>query len=130
MAAAKEAAEMTGLLNLEEWSGSHEIPCPCPQLKEEKMPAYLIGHIAVKDPTQWQTYVAGVKESLAPFKAEIVFRGECNSVLAGRHPYQQAVVIRFVDQEELQGWFHSPSYQALIPIRDRAAEVVIVSFDA
>jgi uncharacterized protein (DUF1330 family) len=101
-----------------------------PRLEEEKMPAYLIGHITVKDPAQWQTYVAGVKESLAPFNADIVFRGERNSVLAGRHPYQQAVVIRFADQKALQDWFHSPSYQALIPIRDRAAEVVIVSFDA
>jgi uncharacterized protein (DUF1330 family) len=94
------------------------------------MPAYLIGQITVKDPAQWQLYVAGVRESLVPFQAEIVFRGERNSVLAGQHPYQQAVVIRFTDQAELQSWFHSASYQALIPLRDRAADVVIISYDA
>jgi uncharacterized protein (DUF1330 family) len=94
------------------------------------MPAYLIGHITVKDPNLWQLYVAGVRDSLAPFEAEIVFRGDCCSVLAGQHPYRQAVVIRFAGQAELQNWFHSESYQALIPIRDRAADVVIISYDA
>jgi len=36
------------------------------------MDAYLIGHITIKDPTQWQIYVEGVQKSLIPFKAEIV----------------------------------------------------------
>jgi uncharacterized protein (DUF1330 family) len=94
------------------------------------MAAYLIGHITVKDPVQWQIYVAGVQESLAPFKAQIVFRGTRNSVLAGQHPFQQTVVIQFSAQAELQNWFHSERYQALIPLRDRAADVVIVAYDA
>jgi uncharacterized protein (DUF1330 family) len=95
-----------------------------------RMSAYLIGHITVKDQSQWQIYVDGVKESLAPFNAEIIFRGKRDSVLAGQHPYQQTVVIRFTDQAELQNWFHSERYQALIPIRDRAADVVIVSYSS
>jgi uncharacterized protein (DUF1330 family) len=93
------------------------------------MAAYLIGHITVKDPVEWQKYVDGVRESLLHFGAEIVFRGKRASVLAGEHPHASTVVIRFSDQDTLQKWYHSEAYQALIPIRDRAADLVIISYD-
>jgi uncharacterized protein (DUF1330 family) len=94
------------------------------------MPAYLIGHITVKDPVQWGVYVRGVRESLLPFNGRTLFRGKRASVLAGEHPYDLAVVIEFSDQETLQNWFLSEEYQKLIPIRDRAADVAIISYDA
>ncbi len=94
------------------------------------MAAYLIGHITVKDPVQWKVYVDGVAKSLSPFGAEVIFRGKRASVLAGGHPYQNAVVIKFPDQPTLQNWYNSQAYQALIPIRDKAAEVVLISYDA
>lgn len=93
------------------------------------MNAYLIGHIRVIDPEAWRTYVAGVAESLRPFKAEIVFRGRRHSVLTGEHDQDLIVVIRFADQPTLQEWHQSDRYQALIELRDRAADVTIVSYD-
>jgi len=94
------------------------------------MAAYLIGHIAVKDTAQWNVYVEGVRKSLIPFEAQIVFRGRRAAVLTGEHPFQDTVVIKFRDQPTLQNWYRSESYQKLIPIRDRAADVVIISYDA
>lgn len=94
------------------------------------MAAYLIGHIAVKDSAQWNVYVEGVRKSLIPFEAQIVFRGRRAAVLTGEHPFQDTVVIKFRDQPTLQNWYRSESYQKLIPIRDRAADVVIISYDA
>ena len=94
------------------------------------MSAYLIGHITVKNPDKWQTYVEGVRKSLMPFEAEVVFRGMRASVLAGEHPYENTVVIKFPDQPTLQNWYQSDSYQNLIPIRNEAADVVIISYDA
>ena len=94
------------------------------------MPAYLIGHITVRDQKKWDIYTAGVKRSLEPFHSELVFRGNRHAVLAGRHDYDQTVVIRFDDQEELHRWYDSEAYQSLIPIRDSAADVVIISYDA
>jgi len=93
------------------------------------MAAYLIGHITVKDPDLWQEYTAGVKKSLGPFEADVVFRGQRAAVLAGEHSYQQCVVIKFSDQDSLQKWYNSDTYQALIPTRDKAADVVIISYD-
>jgi uncharacterized protein (DUF1330 family) len=93
------------------------------------MATYLVGHIRIKDATLWQQYVDGVRTSLQPFAAEVVLRGAKMAVLAGEHPYEQVVVIRFADQVTLQHWFYSQGYQSLIPLRDRAAEVVIASYE-
>lgn len=93
------------------------------------MPAYLIGHMTIKDPAQWAIYVEGVKKSLLPFAAEVLFRGRQTAVLAGEPPYPLTVVIRFADDATLQAWYRSADYQALIPIRDRAADVVIAAYD-
>ncbi|CAB1076442.1 hypothetical protein D1AOALGA4SA_4238 [Olavius algarvensis Delta 1 endosymbiont] len=93
------------------------------------MSAYLIGHITVKDIEKWQTYVEGVRKSLIPFKAEILFRGKRAAVLTGEHPHADTVVIKFPDQAILQRWYNSEEYQGLIPNRDEAADVVIISYD-
>lgn len=92
------------------------------------MAAYLVGHITVKDNGLWQEYVAGVKESLAPFEARIVFRGQLLQVLAGQHEHDLVVVIQFLDQATLENWYGSEKYQSLIPLRDKAADVVITAY--
>jgi uncharacterized protein (DUF1330 family) len=94
------------------------------------MAAYLIGHITIKDPAQWKIYTDGVGKSLTPFGAEIIFRGKQATVLCGEHSYQNAVVITFPDQLTLQQWYNSRAYQDLIPIRDKAADVLLISYDA
>jgi uncharacterized protein (DUF1330 family) len=93
------------------------------------MAAYLIGHIKVKDVSQWEIYVEGVSKSLLPYSAEVIFRGKLHKVLTGEHSHPNTVVIRFPDQTTLQDWYNSKEYQELIPIRDRAADVTIISYD-
>ncbi|MFC1881242.1 DUF1330 domain-containing protein [Thermodesulfobacteriota bacterium] len=93
------------------------------------MAAYLVGHITVRDPDLWQVYTTGVQKSLIPFEANLVFRGQRAAVLAGEHSYEQCVVIEFLDQGSLQEWFNSDAYQDLIPTRNKAADVVIISYD-
>ena len=94
------------------------------------MPAYLIGQIKVKDQNLWNEYVAGVKESLTPFAAEIVFRGTLLAVLAGEQDKDLVVVIKFAEQTVLNDWFTSEKYQSLIPLRDESADVVITAYQA
>jgi uncharacterized protein (DUF1330 family) len=92
--------------------------------------AYLIGHITVKDAGRWEEYRNSVPATLAPWGAELVLRGKRAAILAGEHPHTDVVVIRFPDQQALNGWFSSPAYQALIPLRQHAADVVLISYDA
>ena len=94
------------------------------------MASYLVGHITVTDDELWQKYVSGVQESLLPFDSKVIFRGKLASVLAGKHEHDLAVVIEFPDQSTLDNWFSSEKYQALIPLRDKAANVVIMAYEA
>jgi len=94
------------------------------------MASYLVGHITVKDDELWQKYVSGVQESLLPFDSKVIFRGKLVSVLAGKHEHDLVVVIEFPDQSMLDNWYSSEKYQALIPLRDRAANVVIATYKA
>jgi uncharacterized protein (DUF1330 family) len=93
------------------------------------MAAYLVGHITIKDVSQWEIYMEGVRNSLLPYSAEVIFRGKLHKVLTGEHSHQNTVVIRFPDQATLQEWYQSKDYQELVPIRDRAADVTIISYD-
>lgn len=92
-------------------------------------PAYLVGQVSVRDPELWARYVAGVAASLAPFAAELVFRGSHARDLAGIQPFDRVVVIRFADLDELNRWHDSDAYQALVPLRERAADVVITAYE-
>lgn len=94
------------------------------------MAAFLVGHITVNDNELWQEYVSGVRESLAPFDSRIIFRGQLIEVLAGEHEHNLVVVIEFPDQSTLNNWYGSEKYQTLIPLRDRAANVVLTTYQA
>jgi len=96
----------------------------------ENTNVYVIGHITVKDADKWASYRSQVPATLAPWQAELVFRGEKLAVLGGEHRHSDTVVIRFPDAEAANGWFNSAAYQALIPLRMEAAEVDLVSFAA
>ena len=80
------------------------------------MSAYLIGHITVKDPQKWQRYRERVPATLAAWGAAVVLRGRRVAVLSGEHAHTDTVVIRFAD--------------ALIPLREEAAEMVLVCYES
>lgn len=91
--------------------------------------AYLIGHLTVKDPDKWSTYRSLVPATLAPWGAEVVLRGHLVAVLAGPHHYTDTVVIRFPSTAAITEWYASPDYQALLPLRTAAAEIVLLSYE-
>lgn len=93
------------------------------------MAAYLVGHIRVRDPERWKHYVAGVPGTLGPFGGQVLFRGRRKAVLAGEHRHELVVVLRFPDPDAIASWHGSPAYQALVPIRDAAADVTLVSYE-
>ena len=92
------------------------------------MSACVIGHITVKDEEKWAQYRAQVPATLAPWGAELLFRGQRADILAGQHEHLDTVVIRFPDADTVDAWFNSPEYQALIPLRQQAADLDLVVF--
>ena len=92
--------------------------------------AYIVGHITVKNAEKWTEYRNQVPATLEPWGAELVLRGKLVATLAGIHPHSDIVVIRFPDKEAVNGWYSSPAYQALIPLREQAAEMVVLVYEA
>jgi uncharacterized protein (DUF1330 family) len=50
-------------------------------------------------------------------------------LLGGENPHADIVVIRFPDVASVNQWFSSAAYQALIPLREQAADVVLVCYE-
>ncbi len=96
---------------------------------ENSTTAYVIAHITVKDPVKWAEYCSKVPATVAPWGAEVVFRGHGAKVLAGAHGFTDTVVIRFPNRAAIDGWHDSAAYQAVVPLRLQAADVVIISYD-
>ena len=94
------------------------------------MSACVIGHITVKDADKWAQYRAQVPATLAPWGAELLFRGAASRVLGGQHSHTDTVVIRFPDQAAVDGWYQSAAYQSLIPLRQQAADLDLISFNS
>jgi uncharacterized protein (DUF1330 family) len=92
--------------------------------------AYAVGHITVKNPKLWDEYRSKVPGTLAPWGGELVFRGKQVAILAGEHPHPDIVVIRFPNVAALNSWFSSAAYQSLVPLRQQAAEMVLLSYEA
>jgi uncharacterized protein (DUF1330 family) len=92
--------------------------------------AWLIGHITVKDAAKWEEYRSKVPATMAPFGAELSFRGKLAQVFSGTHAHTDVVVASFPDRAALEAWHASPAYQALIPLRNLAAEVDLMSYDS
>ena len=92
------------------------------------MSACVIGHITVKDAEKWAQYRAQVPATLAPWGAELLFRGHLADIFAGQHRHTDTVVIRFPDLASANGWQQSAAYQTLIPLRQQAADLELLSF--
>lgn len=91
--------------------------------------AYVVGHITVKDAEKWAEYRSQVPTTLEPWGAELSFRGKQIAALAGENSHPDIVVIRFPDAASITNWYSSPAYQSLIPLRQQAAEMVLLSYE-
>jgi uncharacterized protein (DUF1330 family) len=91
--------------------------------------AYVVGQITVKDETLWAEYRSKVPATLAPWNAELVFRGQQARALSGECPHADIVVIRFASLADADGWYKSEAYQALIPLRQKAAVMILTTYE-
>jgi len=93
-----------------------------------KASACVIGHITVPRSGAIATAISRVPATLAPWGAQLLLRGEKAAVLGGSHAHQATVVILFPDLDAVNGWYASADYRSLIPLREQAADLDLVSF--
>jgi uncharacterized protein (DUF1330 family) len=87
-------------------------------------PAYVIAEVDVTDPATFKKYSEKVAETLAPFNARFLVRGGNARAVEGEAA-KRIVVIAFDSADKAHGWYDSPAYQAIAPIRHRSAKTRI-----
>jgi uncharacterized protein (DUF1330 family) len=92
--------------------------------------AYFVGQITVKDEDKWAQYRNQVPDTLAPWRAELMFRGKQPHAQVNASPHPHIVVIRSPSLADAEAWHRSSAYQALIPLRQEAADVVGTLYEA
>lgn len=96
------------------------------------MKAYVIVQETIKDEEMFATYRNGVVATLEEYGGRFVVRGGHLTVVEGEWPHPRVVVIEFPSREAAEGWYHSPAYQKLLPLRlsSSAGNLVIVDGSA
>lgn len=84
-------------------------------------PAYVIAEVEINDPTVFQKYGENVPGTLAAFNGQYLIRGGKILGVEGEAPKRFAV-IAFDSMEKAQGWYNSPTYDAIKPIRYSSAK--------
>jgi uncharacterized protein (DUF1330 family) len=84
-------------------------------------PAYLVVEVDVKDPDTFRKYTTAIPETLAPFGGRFIVRGGKTDALEGAAP-RRIIVVAFDSMEKARGWWDSPAYVAIRPIRHKSAE--------
>ena len=92
--------------------------------------AYVVGQMTMKNEAKWAEYRGQVLATLTPWGGELMFRGNQVQALSGECPHPDIVVIRFPSLANADGWHNSAAYQALIPLRHEAADVVLTTYEA
>lgn len=93
------------------------------------MSAFLIFHSAVKDPEKFQVYAQAVPATLKSFGGTLMAKGKSARVLSGKHNHSTVGILQFSDLTQAHGWYESDAYQALIPNRNEAADMTVISYE-
>ena len=81
------------------------------------MTTYAVAHMqSVQVGPAIVEYLQRVDATLAPFEGRFVVHGDTPEVLEGEFP-GQLIVIAFPSREQARGWYDSPAYREILPLR-------------
>lgn len=81
------------------------------------MKAYFIANISLTDPEAFKEYQAAVPKTIHDHGGRYLVRGGDHETVEGDWKPNRLVVVEFPDKETAKTWYHSPEYQAVLPIR-------------
>jgi len=83
---------------------------------------YVISEITVTDPQAYKQYAATVQPIAAKFSGKFLVRGGQTVAVEGEPPAPRIVVIEFDSLAAARSFEDSPDYQAVAPLRHKAAK--------
>jgi uncharacterized protein (DUF1330 family) len=93
------------------------------------MPAYVIASIEVIDPVLYEDYRRQVAATIEAHGGRFLVRGGASQLLEGGPLPPRSVVLEFPSMAQLQAWYHSPAYQPLIALRQRASRGTLIAVE-
>ena len=84
----------------------------------------------MKNAEAWEEYRGRVGATIAQYGGELLFRGRQQRLFSGEMSHQSVVALRFENLDAANRWHDSTEYQALIPVRERAADVTLVLYES
>jgi uncharacterized protein (DUF1330 family) len=86
------------------------------------MAAYFIARITVKNPALYEQYRREASGITARHGGKYLVRGGAIEIKEGAWLAERTVIIEFSDLAAAHAWYDSPEYQAILPLRQAAAE--------
>lgn len=81
------------------------------------MTTYAVAHMQTVDMgPAIVDYLQRIDAPLAPFEGRFIVHGDPPQVIEGEFP-GHLVVIAFPSREQAQGWYDSPAYREILPLR-------------
>ena len=92
------------------------------------MTAYVIAQLTVTDPEGFEAYRQAVSPVIEAHGGRFLVRGSTVSSLEGEAGRPRIIVLEFPDKATAEGFYNSPEYQGILPLRQNAAtgSVIIV----
>ncbi len=93
------------------------------------MVALVVVEARPKSPEKLAQYSAAAASTLANFGGEFVHRGKFVEALGGTATPHGLGIIRFESADAARRWYGSAEYQAIIPLREEAADMSFKLYD-
>lgn len=93
------------------------------------MSAFVVAKVKVKDPVKFQQYAQQSGPTFAPFGGELLIKGKFLSSFAETDSCSSVAVIKFPSPKDLESWYYSDAYQALVALRDEAADIEFTHYE-
>jgi uncharacterized protein (DUF1330 family) len=92
------------------------------------MAGYLIANYTITNEEGYQGYIAAVGPTILTHGGEILVAGPGSRAVEG-DPEAVTVVLKFPSMQALQGWYDSPEYREILPLRTDNTEGTVVFAD-
>jgi uncharacterized protein (DUF1330 family) len=93
------------------------------------MRAYVIVQVEVLDQRGYDAYRKDVLPTIEAFGGCFLVRGGNFTEMEGEWPYSRTVVIEFPSRADAEGWYRSPAYTKLLPLRLKASRGNLIIAD-
>ncbi|MBO6638200.1 MAG: DUF1330 domain-containing protein [Roseitalea sp.] len=93
------------------------------------MSAFFIATVAIKDGAKFADYASKFRATAAAHGGMPLLRGKVGKALAGPASHDLAAIAAFPDMAALEAWHASDAYQAIIPLRNQAADMTIIAYE-